>query len=141
MKFAIFESLKSKAGKLKREIFALYLAARDPRTPWYAKAVAALVVAYALSPIDLIPDFIPILGYIDDLLLLPLGIWFVLTMIPPEIMAECRTKAAASKGKLPRNWWIAAAIVVLWLLAAILLGRYLLRNFVEPDSWSARFGY
>jgi len=141
MKFAIFESLKSKAGKLKREIFALYLAARDPHTPWYAKAVAALIVAYALSPIDLIPDFIPILGYIDDLLLLPLGIWFVLTMIPPEIMAECRTKAAASKGKLPRNWWIAAAIVVLWLLAAILLGRYLLRNFVEPDSWSARFGY
>jgi uncharacterized membrane protein YkvA (DUF1232 family) len=141
MKFAIFESLKSKAGKLKRETFALYLATRDPRTPWYAKAVATLIVAYALSPIDLIPDFIPILGYIDDVLLLPLGIWLVLKMIPSEVMAECRTKAAASKGKLPRNWWIATAIVVLWLLAAILLGRYLLRNFVETDNWSARFGY
>lgn len=141
MKFAIFESLKSKAGKLKQDIFALYLAARDPRTPWYAKAVAALIVAYALSPIDLIPDFIPILGYIDDLLLLPLGIWLVVKMIPPEVMAECRTKAAARKGKLPRNWWIAAAIVILWLLAAILLGRYLLRNFVETDNWSARIGY
>jgi hypothetical protein len=62
-------------------------------------------------------------------------------MIPPEVMAECRTKAAASKGNLPRNWWIAAAIVILWLLAAVLLGRYLLRNFVETDSWSARIGY
>jgi len=138
---AIVKNLKDKAGKLKREIFALYLAARDPRTPWYAKAVAALIVAYALSPIDLIPDFIPILGYIDDVLLLPLGIWLVLKMIPPEVMAECRTKAAASKGKLPRNWWIAAAIVILWLVAAILLGRYLLRNFVETDNWSARIGY
>ena len=141
MKFATVETLKSKAGELKRNIFALYLAMRDPRTPWYAKGVAALIVAYALSPIDLIPDFIPILGYIDDLFLLPLGIWFVLKMIPPEVMAECRTKAAASKGKLPRNWWIAAAIVVLWLLAAILLGRYLLREFLENDKWSARIGY
>jgi uncharacterized membrane protein YkvA (DUF1232 family) len=141
MKFAIFESLKSKAGKLTQDIFALYLAARDPRTPWYAKAVAALIVAYALSPIDLIPDFIPILGYIDDLLLLPLGIWLVLKMVPPEVLAECRTKAAANKGKPPRNWWIAAAIVILWLLAAILLGRYLLRNFVETDNWSDRIGY
>ena len=141
MKFAIFESLKSKAGEWKREISALYLAARDPRTPWYAKAVAVLIVAYALSPIDLIPDFIPILGYIDDVLLLPLGIWLVLKMIPAEIMAECRTKAAPRKGKLPRNWWIAVAIVTLWLLAAILLGRYLLRKLVETDSWSARIGY
>lgn len=138
---AILEKLKSQAGELKRDIFALYLAARDPRTPWYAKAVAALIVAYALSPIDLIPDFIPILGYIDDLLLLPLGIWLVLKMIPPEIMAECRTKSAARKGNLPRNWWIAAAIVVLWLVAAMLLGRYLLRNFVDSDNWSARIGY
>lgn len=140
MTFAILDTLKSKAGALKQEIFALYLAARDPRMPWYAKAGAALIVGYALSPIDLIPDFIPILGYIDDLLLLPLGIWLVMKMIPREVMMECRAKAAAGEKTLPRNRRIAAAIVVLWLLAAILLGRYLLRNLVE-DNWDARFSY
>jgi len=140
MKFAILENLKSKASELKRNIFALYLAMRDPRTPCYAKALAAAVVAYALSPIDLIPDFIPILGYLDDIILLPLGIWIVLKLIPRKVMMECRAKAAASGKQLPHNWWIAAAIVVLWLLAAILLGRFLLRNLVE-DNWDARFSY
>jgi len=141
MKFAIFETLKSKAGRLTREIFALYLAVRDPRTPWYARALAATVVAYGLSPIDLIPDFIPILGYLDDLVLLPLGVAWVLKMIPPEVMADCRTKAAAHQPQLSRNWCAAAVIVLIWLLGAILLGRLLLDDFLADENWGARFGY
>src|SRR5918999_619753 len=87
------QKLKAIAARLKRELFALHLAARDPRTPWYAKVLVAGVVAYALSPIDLIPDPIPILGYLDDLLLLPLGIYLALKMIPEPVLAECRQKA------------------------------------------------
>ena len=81
------------ARALKRELYALYLASRDPRTPWYAKAAIAGVLAYALSPIDLIPDFIPVLGYLDDLVLLPAGIWMALRLIPPTVMAESRARA------------------------------------------------
>ena len=86
---------KARARALKRDTYALYLACRDPRVPWYAKALAAAVVAYALSPIDLIPDFIPVLGYLDDLLLVPLGLALALRLIPAPVMAECRREAAA----------------------------------------------
>ena len=86
---------KVRARQLQAEVYALYLAYRDPRVPWYAKAVAACVVGYALSPIDLIPDFIPVLGYLDDLVLIPLGIALVLRMIPPAVMVECRERARA----------------------------------------------
>jgi uncharacterized membrane protein YkvA (DUF1232 family) len=89
--------LKEWARVIKRDVHALYLASRDPRVPWYAKALAVAVAAYALSPIDLIPDFIPVLGYLDDLILLPLGILLVVWLIPPEIMAEHRELAAASQ--------------------------------------------
>src|SRR5919202_299145 len=111
-------TLRAWARRLKRDTYALYLAARDPRTPWYAKAFAALVAAYAFSPIDLIPDFIPVLGYLDDVILVPLGIYLALKMIPPDVMAECRARAEQSRpaGK-PRNWLAAAAIVGVWLLA------------------------
>src|SRR3954452_6217660 len=88
---------RESARNLKRNITALYFVVLDPRTPWYAKAVAILVVAYALSPIDLIPDFIPVLGYLDDLILLPIGIWFTLKLIPPIVMDEARQKAAGSQ--------------------------------------------
>lgn len=141
MKFATVETLKSKAGELKRDIFALYLAMRDSRTPWYAKALAAAVVAYALSPIDLIPDFIPILGHLDDLVLLPLGIVFVLKMIPAEVMADCRAKATTLKPQPRRNWRAAAVLVFVWVLAVILLGRFLLRYYLRGQNWEARFGY
>jgi uncharacterized membrane protein YkvA (DUF1232 family) len=87
------EQLKQKAKHLKRETTALYFAYRDPRTPWYARAFSALVVAYFLNPIDLIPDFIPILGYLDDLVLVPLGIHLALKMIPSEVMADARKSA------------------------------------------------
>jgi uncharacterized membrane protein YkvA (DUF1232 family) len=89
----LIDQLKQKARHLKRETTALYFAYRDPRTPWYARAFSALVVAYLFSPIDLIPDFIPILGYLDDLVLVPLGISLALKMIPPEVIADARKSA------------------------------------------------
>lgn len=107
---------KGRARQLQAETYALYLAYRDPRTAWYARAFAALVVAYAFSPIDLIPDFIPVLGYLDDLVLIPLGITLALRMIPPAVMAECRERAqeVMAAGK-PTNWAAAAAIIAIWL--------------------------
>ncbi len=120
--------LKEQAKKLERETVALYLAARDPRVPWYAKVFLACVVAYALSPIDLIPDPIPILGYVDDLLLLPAGIYLALKMIPEPVLEECRQRASAANEKLPLNWLAAAVIVLLWIAAVILLGSYLMRT-------------
>ena len=93
----IAQRWKMGARRLKREVRALYLAYRDPRTPWYGRVLAALVVAYALSPIDLIPDPIPVLGYLDDLILIPLGVALALRMIPREVMAECRAHAQAEE--------------------------------------------
>src|SRR6478735_7533705 len=90
---AVMKHLRRQARALKSETLALYLAARDPRMPWYAKVLAAAIVAYALSPIDLIPDFIPILGYLDDIILVPLGITLVLRMIPADVLEECRERA------------------------------------------------
>src|SRR3954469_24291635 len=97
----VIERLKERVRHLKSETYALYLAARHPRTPWYAKLFVAGVVAYALSPIDLIPDFIPVLGVLDDLILVPLGIAAAMKMIPPDVLAECRARAAevAAAGK------------------------------------------
>jgi uncharacterized membrane protein YkvA (DUF1232 family) len=95
----------------------LYFAARDPRVPWHAKALAALVVAYALSPIDLIPDFIPVLGYVDDLVIVPLGVMAARGMIAPSVLAECRERAASLDGK-PRSWPAAIIIVAVWLVLA-----------------------
>src|SRR5258707_10018619 len=85
--------IKSWASGLKRDAHAIYLASRDPRVPWYAKALAIAVAGYALSPIDLIPDFIPVIGYLDDLIIVPLGIWLVVSLVPAEVMAECRIRA------------------------------------------------
>ncbi|HYU21016.1 MAG TPA: YkvA family protein [Chloroflexota bacterium] len=111
---------KQTARRTKAELYAIYLACKDPRVPWYAWLLATCVVAYAFSPIDLIPDFIPILGYVDDLILIPLGIALVLRLIPQDVMAESRAKAAAAiaEGK-PTNWLAAGIIVALWLLVAL----------------------
>jgi uncharacterized membrane protein YkvA (DUF1232 family) len=112
---------KRRVGHLKSETYALYLAYRDPRVPWYAKGFAALVVAYAVSPVDLIPDFIPVLGYLDDLVLVPLGIALSLRMIPAEVLAECRERAAAAMGgDMPAGRLAAVAIAGIWLLLAAL---------------------
>src|ERR1700754_1669765 len=101
------------AKSLKRDIVALWLAARDRRVPWFAKAMAGAVAAYALSPIDLIPDFIPVLGYLDDLVIVPLGILLAVKLIPPPLMAEFREQAAARAGR-PRSLVAAAVFVMLW---------------------------
>ncbi|MFN8459891.1 MAG: YkvA family protein [Anaerolineae bacterium] len=118
------------ARQLKVETYALYLAYRDPRVPWYARLFAAGVVGYAFSPIDLIPDPIPILGYLDDLVLLPLGIFLALKMIPPVVMVECREQAQQriSQSK-PVNWLVAGIIVVIWLALAGLFVFWLWRFF------------
>jgi uncharacterized membrane protein YkvA (DUF1232 family) len=111
---------KRRAGWLKGETYALYLAYRDPRTPWYAKVFVAFVVGYAFSPIDLIPDPIPILGYLDDLLLVPLGIVLALKMIPPAVLDECREQArlTTEEGK-PTNWSAAAVVMAIWLTVTV----------------------
>lgn len=112
------EVWKERARSLERETYALYFACRDPRVPWYAKALAGVVVAYAFSPIDLIPDFIPVLGYLDELLIIPLGVMVVRSMIPATVLADCRERARNLEGK-PRNWIAAGVIVAIWLALAV----------------------
>ena len=114
----MLERLKKAAKRLKAELLALGYAARDPRTPWYARAFALLVLAYALSPIDLIPDFIPVLGYLDDLLLLPAGLWLALRLIPPAVMADARAEAARHPHKLARSAW--GLLLMLLIYAALI---------------------
>lgn len=114
--------LKSWAKGLKRDVVALWIAARSPRTPIAAKLVAGAVAAYALSPIDLIPDFIPLLGYLDDLVIVPLGITLAVRLIPPVLMAEFRTEALALAR--PVNRLVAAAIVVLWLAGFVIVALW-----------------
>jgi uncharacterized membrane protein YkvA (DUF1232 family) len=137
----MLEKIKAKATQLKRELVALYLASRDPRTPWYAKTMIAAVVAYALSPIDLIPDFIPIFGYLDDLVLLPIGIWLAIRMIPPEILQDCRERAATADFQLPRNWQAAGAIFFLWVTALILILYFVMVKPAIDSPSDARLGY
>jgi uncharacterized membrane protein YkvA (DUF1232 family) len=108
------------ARSIKGETFALYLAVHDPRTPWYAKLLGVCVVAYALSPIDLIPDFIPVLGYLDDIIIVPAGLWAVRRLIPAHVLAEARDKAAGVK--LRRSWGAATVIVAMWIGAVVLTG-------------------
>ncbi len=126
------ERWKQRARQLKTELYALYLAYKDPRVPWYARLFAACVVGYAFSPIDLIPDPIPVLGYLDDLILVPLGVALALRMIPPLVLAECRIKAQETikRGK-PTNWVAAGVIVVIWVLLAILGIRLTLAFFED----------
>ena len=115
--------LKDWARIIKRDVHAIYLAARDPRTPWYAKVLALFVAGYALSPIDLIPDFIPVLGYLDDAIIVPLGVLAVIKMIPPEVMAEHRAAAALSEVRpvsrtaalIIAGIWVASIAVTVWL--------------------------
>lgn len=113
---------KYRARKLKANVYALYFACRDPRVPWYAKLFIACVVGYAFSPVDLIPDFVPVLGYLDDLVLIPLGVTIALKIIPGTVMEEARYKAEALIQK-PKNWIAAAVIIMIWLgLAALAIG-------------------
>lgn len=126
----LIKALKQFAHNLKREVFALYFAARHPETPLYAKLVVAVVVAYAFSPIDLIPDFIPVLGYLDDLILLPIGIALAIKMIPVQVIDECRLQAEKfSKGQKPVNWIAGTVILFIWLIAGTVLSLWLYENY------------
>ena len=123
------DELRKRAGVLKAETLALYFAARHPRTPWYAKLLVASIVAYALSPIDLIPDFVPVLGYLDDLILLPLGIAWAIRLIPQDVMAECRTRVEIESNLEPASRTAAVVIVSIWLALAALLALWAWRVF------------
>ena len=130
----LFETIKSRAHRLKRDIVALYLAAQDPRTPWYAKVLVLCIVAYALSPIDLIPDFVPVLGLVDDLLLLPLGIYIAINLTPAPVLTDCRHRATAMDYKLPKSWIAAAVIISIWMAAAAALAIYGWRIFYDTAN-------
>jgi len=124
----MLNNLRQKAEGLRKETYALYLAYRDPRVPWYAKAVAAATVAYAVSPIDLIPDFIPVFGLLDDLVLVPLGIALAVRLIPVEIMEDCRQRARQKlngTGSLGRK--AATVVVLIWLLSLALLAWFVIK--------------
>lgn len=116
--------LRQWAKTIKRDVSALWLAARDPRTPWLAKLLALLVAAYALSPIDLIPDFIPVLGYLDDVILVPLGLLLVIRLIPPDLLEEFRTAAALAEQR-PVSHIAAGVIIFIWVASAA-AGIYLI---------------
>lgn len=111
--------MKQWAARLKTEVHALYLAYRDPRVPWYARLFALCVAAYALSPLDLIPDMIPVLGYLDDLLLIPLGVVLAIRMIPDEVLAECRERARAESVDRRAGKVAAIIVVCVWILVAV----------------------
>ena len=124
----MLERAKHWARVIKRDVLALWIAARDSRVPWYAKALAMAVAAYALSPLDLIPDFVPVLGYLDDLVIVPLGILLVVALIPATLMAEFRAQAATLAAK-PRSTTAAVVVVLIWIAAAALTGWWLWRLF------------
>lgn len=124
----MISTLKRWARTIQRDAHAVYLAARDPRTPWYVKVLALCVAGYALSPIDLIPDFIPVLGYLDDIVLVPLGIWAVVRLIPPPIMAEHRA-AAALVAERPVSRTAAVVITLIWVASIALTAWLCYRYF------------
>ncbi len=130
------ESLKIKARQLRDEIDALYLCSKDPRVPWHAKAFAFFILGYALSPIDLIPDFIPVIGYLDDILLVPLGIACLIRMIPKDILDECREKAKSRHISKGRHWIAASVIILIWLLAILITSKVLWYYFQEKMAKS-----
>jgi uncharacterized membrane protein YkvA (DUF1232 family) len=118
----MLSSLRAKAKKLESETYALYLAYRDPRTPWHARALSAFVIAHTVSPIDLIPDFIPVIGYLDDFVITPLGLYLALRMIPPEVLADARRQAAraSTEGGIKTRAGVAIVLSV-WAFGAIVL--------------------
>ena len=120
--------LEERLYALRRDTLALYLAARHPRTPWYAKALAAFLAAYLLSPIDLIPDFVPVLGYLDDLVVVSLGLVIVVRLVPPDVMDECRKRAAETfaSGR-PVSKTAAAVVILVWIVALVMIAVFVVR--------------
>lgn len=126
----MLNQLKIRAHELKTEAYAIYLAARDPRTPWYAKALIFFVVAHTFSPIDLIPDFIPVLGYLDDLIITPGGIWLAIRLIPSEVMVQARVTARTSNVDRSAGKVGAIIIILLWIIAGV-AAVYLSLRFIK----------
>ena len=118
-----WQSIKAWAHALKRDAIAVYFAARDARTPWYARLLALAIAAYAISPIDLIPDFIPVLGYLDEVILLPAALWLVIRMVPAAVMEAARQQANLALEK-PVSWIAAVLIGLVWIFTAALLAIY-----------------
>ena len=115
-------SLKEKAEQLKNETYALYLASKDKRVPWYAKGFVIVIVAYALSPIDFIPDFIPVLGYVDDLIILPALVALTVKLIPQDIFLQCQNEAQGlCENDKPKKWYYAIPVILLWLILILLI--------------------
>jgi uncharacterized membrane protein YkvA (DUF1232 family) len=127
----MLEKFKTAAKRLKREVMTLYFVARDTRTPWYARGLAFVVVGYALSPFDLIPDAIPVLGLLDDLILVPAGIWLVLKLVPQNVLEEARVQASKAESR-PVSYVAAAFMIVIWVLALILSAK------IVSDFFKAR---
>eukprot|EP00879_Flechtneria_rotunda_P007992 GHRR01008373.1.p1 GENE.GHRR01008373.1~~GHRR01008373.1.p1 ORF type:complete len:276 (+),score=69.37 GHRR01008373.1:132-959(+) len=128
-----WHSFKLRVKSLKCDILALYYAVHDPRTPWVSKLLPWLVLAYALSPLDLIPDFIPVLGYLDDMLLLPLGLWLSYKFIPAEVMEDCRYRAANEPLLLERNWVVAFLVFASWTAGMLLVVHWLVVTYGTSD--------
>lgn len=128
----MLKKLKKWARQLKKQLFVLYFAYKDKRTPWYAKWFAVCVVAYAFSPIDLIPDFIPVLGYLDDVILVPLGVAVALKLLPAAVVRDCAELAEerAKRGK-PKNWLAASLIIGVWGVALIWVSVSVYRNWIQ----------
>jgi uncharacterized membrane protein YkvA (DUF1232 family) len=126
----MLEKFKTAAKRLKREVMTLYFVARDPRTPWYARGLAFVVVGYALSPFDLIPDAIPILGLLDDLILVPAGIWLVMKLVPKHVLEDARVEASQAESR-PVSYIAAAFMIGVWLLALFLIAKIVV-DFVKP---------
>jgi len=126
----LLNRLKTMAHKLKANLMVMYLAYRDPRVPLFTKIFAICVVAYAFSPVDLIPDFIPILGYLDDFILVPLGVYIAIRMFPREVLQEYRTKAEERRkvGK-PKNWIAGTLIIAIWIALAVWAGWYVVNRY------------
>lgn len=127
----LIANLKQTAGRLRKEAFTLYLVARDPRTPWYAKVLVAGIVAYAFSPVDLIPDFVPVFGYLDDLILIPMGVALAVKLVSDSVLNECRARAHdALQTEKPVSWVAGAVVVVVWLVLATAFVIWILGAFV-----------
>lgn len=125
---SIKETFSRRAQQLKTDIPAVFLAMKHKGTPWLAKVLAGVAVAYALSPVDLIPDFIPVVGYLDDLLILPALVVLIVKMVPPEVMAECRKKAAGMwTGDGPKKWYYALPILLVWALIIFLIVKAIVK--------------
>lgn len=123
------ENIRSWARRIKRDAVTLWFAYKHPKTPFFAKALCVFVVAYALSPIDLIPDFIPILGYVDDVLLLPSLIWVAVKLVPVDVLKECRTQSDVwmeREGRKPLNYWGAVFVICLWISASWAIWKFVI---------------